>query len=89
MIDILNARCNMYKGGLLTCLAFRAIDFISLSLDVDECATSPCENAGSCVNDKGGYHCMCALGFEGSNCDGGTGPIQLMLAGALPRVTLA
>ena len=61
----------MYKGGLLTCLAFRAI-FISLSLDVDECAASPCENAGSCVNDKGGYHCMCALGFEGSNCDGGT-----------------
>ena len=40
--------------------------------DIDDCASSPCENGGSCYNDDlvNGYICYCiAAGFEGTHCE--------------------
>ena len=36
--------------------------------DVDECATSPCQNGATCTNTHGGFECVCAGGFTGTNC---------------------
>ncbi|KAJ8734395.1 hypothetical protein PYW07_014946 [Mythimna separata] len=37
-------------------------------LNIDECASSPCEN-GKCIDGIGGYTCDCAAGFEGEHCE--------------------
>uniref|UniRef100_A0A8C6QHG6 Neurogenic locus notch homolog protein 3 n=1 Tax=Nannospalax galili TaxID=1026970 RepID=A0A8C6QHG6_NANGA len=37
-------------------------------LDVDECASTPCQNGAKCVDQPDGYECRCAEG-EGVNCE--------------------
>ena len=51
-------------------LHFVSIDnwfLINLS-DIDECASSPCQNGATCVDGLNQYSCECALGFMGRNC---------------------
>jgi Calcium-binding EGF domain/EGF-like domain len=36
--------------------------------DVDECASSPCKNAGTCINQPGSYLCVCVNGWTSSDC---------------------
>ena len=38
-------------------------------LEIDNCASNPCNNHGTCVNAKNGYQCDCKAGFRGENCD--------------------
>ncbi|KAJ8679887.1 hypothetical protein QAD02_015674 [Eretmocerus hayati] len=39
-------------------------------IDVDECASNPCENHGKCVDRANGYSCRCdRTGYKGSNCE--------------------
>ena len=40
-------------------------------VDVDECASSPCQNGGTCKNEIGTYKCLCFPGYKGKNCDQG------------------
>ena len=40
--------------------------------DVNECLdNSPCKNGATCVNNVGGYQCLCAPGYTGQHCDQG------------------
>ena len=38
---------------------------------MDECASSPCQNGGTCVNSFGSYSCNCDAGDTGDNCETG------------------
>ena len=38
-------------------------------LDVDDCASSPCQNGGTCSDAINSYTCICAPGYAGSNCE--------------------
>ena len=40
----------------------------SFSADIDECASNPCENGGTCVDGVNGYTCTCAAGYSGTMC---------------------
>ena len=40
-----------------------------LLADIDECASSPCRNGGTCVNGFGSYSCNCDAGYTGDNCE--------------------
>ena len=42
---------------------------IFFATDVDECASDPCDNGGSCDDLVAGYNCTCAAGFTGANCE--------------------
>ncbi|XP_052279226.1 uncharacterized protein LOC127877412 isoform X4 [Dreissena polymorpha] len=42
---------------------------VYVSQDIDECAVSTCKNGARCVNSSGGFNCMCAMGWQGTNCD--------------------
>ena len=37
--------------------------------DIDECASSPCQNGGTCIDDLNAYTCNCIPGYEGDNCE--------------------
>ena len=38
-------------------------------LDIDDCASFPCENNGTCVDGLNGYTCRCSVGFTGDDCE--------------------
>ena len=40
-------------------------------VDIDECATNPCQNGGSCADQINGYTCSCVDGYDGINCENG------------------
>ncbi|XP_035685536.1 cartilage intermediate layer protein 2-like [Branchiostoma floridae] len=45
------------------------MDSHSLEYDIDECASDPCNNGGTCTDRVNGYTCDCAEGYEGDNCE--------------------
>ena len=38
-------------------------------LDINECASQPCQNSGQCADRVNGYTCTCADGYAGTNCE--------------------
>ena len=38
-------------------------------LDVNECASLPCLNNGTCMDDINGFTCNCASAFTGAECE--------------------
>ena len=45
--------------------------FFYFTTDVDDCASHPCKNDGTCTDQVNGFNCSCAPGFNGAKC--GTG----------------
>ena len=41
------------------------LEFVS---DIDECASSPCQNGGSCIDEINTFYCACAEGYSGYDC---------------------
>ena len=39
--------------------------------DVDECASNPCQNGGTCTHGIDTYSCVCDVGFHGHSCEFG------------------
>ena len=43
---------------------------LQLSLpDIDECASSPCQNGGTCTDAVNSYTCACVAGYNGDDCE--------------------
>ena len=45
-------------------------------VDIDECASSPCENGATCTDAVDSYTCDCIAGYTGKHCE--TGKIEEM-----------
>ena len=43
-------------------------------VSVNECDSSPCLNKGTCLDQRGGYKCICMPGKSESDLRGGKGP---------------
>ena len=41
-----------------------------IEADIDECASGPCRNGGSCLDGVASYVCDCTVGFYGTHCEG-------------------
>ena len=37
--------------------------------DIDECASNPCQNLGTCTDGVNQYVCGCVAGYTGANCE--------------------
>ena len=37
--------------------------------DIDDCASEPCQNAGTCTDGLNSYTCTCLDGWTGDNCE--------------------
>ena len=42
-----------------------------LSTDIDECASAPCQNGGTCIDQINGYMCQCVPGYTDVLCQTG------------------
>ena len=40
-----------------------------LHTDIDECASNPCQNGGTCADDVNRYDCTCEAGYTGVDCE--------------------
>lgn len=47
------------------------MDYITPDIDINECASNPCQNGATCLNEVNQYSCRCAPGYEGNNCQFG------------------
>lgn len=66
-----NGECIEKIGGGTSCCCDEGFSGSDCSVSIDYCAQSPCENSGTCVNDKAGYNCDCTSPWTGKTC--GTG----------------
>ena len=37
--------------------------------DIDDCASEPCQNDGTCIDGINSYTCACLDGWSGDNCE--------------------
>ena len=42
-----------------------------LKLDIEECASNPCQNGATCEEYLLGYECICPPGYNGTHCEQG------------------
>ena len=38
-------------------------------VNINECASSPCQNEGICLDKINAYQCRCQTGYNGTNCE--------------------
>ena len=59
-------------------------------IDINECASNPCENAGQCVDGVASFTCRCTAGFRGTRCEESElrlGPMMTSSNGNIFRIT--
>ena len=66
-----------YGYGFYWCL--KILFPVPFSLEINECLTiKPCKNGATCVNNVGGYRCLCAPGYKGQHCEQGSKIILIL-----------
>lgn len=54
--------------GSYKCLCLAGYTGTHCETDINECASSPCQNGGSCVDGVNSYTCICPEGYYGALC---------------------
>uniref|UniRef100_A0A8D3E221 DeltaB n=1 Tax=Scophthalmus maximus TaxID=52904 RepID=A0A8D3E221_SCOMX len=62
------ATCTNTGQGSYTCTCRPGFTGANCQVNVDDCASSPCQNAGTCQDGVNDYTCSCTLGYTGKNC---------------------
>ena len=68
-VFILNYSLNCRFKSPITSMIYILSKFISLA-NIDECASSPCQNGSTCTDQVNMYSCTCEDGWTGTYCFG-------------------
>ncbi|XP_078382582.1 uncharacterized protein LOC144665249 [Oculina patagonica] len=77
-----NGKCQYgFTDKAFRCLCSAGFEGELCEKDVDDCASGPCQNGGSCSDKVNGFNCSCQPGFTGTQCeidvdDCASGPCQ-------------
>lgn len=62
--------CNVSTADpYYTCTCGAGYTGPTCSVNIDECASSPCLHGATCVDGVNGYTCSCASGYTGTHCE--------------------
>lgn len=59
----------MDEGDSHTCLCTSGYTGSYCDVEIDECASNPCQHGSTCSDKLGTYLCTCTAGFQGQNCE--------------------
>lgn len=59
---------SVVRGPRFECVCVVGTTGSRCEVNIDECASSPCDN-GKCIDGIGGYTCDCFAGYEGEHCE--------------------
>ena len=68
MEHIVKMVCNKFSS--LCSMFIQITPYISL--EINECESTPCSNGATCVDLLDSYHCICVFGYNGTHCHHGT-----------------
>lgn len=49
------------------------------SVNIDECASTPCRHGGTCIDDVNDYRCNCYAGYTGTLALSAARPLRLLI----------
>lgn len=55
-------------GQSVLCRCQAGFTGANCQVNIDDCASAPCQNAGTCQDGVNDYTCSCTLGYTGKNC---------------------
>ena len=58
------------SSSMFICICF-FLFYFHFEPDIDECASNPCLNGGTCIDRVNGFKCSCVPGFRGTRCQTG------------------
>ncbi|XP_060727662.1 protein jagged-2 isoform X1 [Tachysurus vachellii] len=64
-----HGRCVSQSGGNFTCACLPGFTGTYCHENVNDCASSPCVNGGTCLDGINTFSCVCRDGWEGQLCD--------------------
>ena len=53
--------------------------FKIVHLDIDDCASEPCHNSGTCIDGVGMFTCQCVTGYTGDQCETSEGVLGYVI----------
>ncbi|XP_016388777.1 protein jagged-2 [Sinocyclocheilus rhinocerous] len=64
-----HGRCISQSGGNFTCACQPGFTGTYCHENINDCASSPCQNGGTCIDDIDSFRCVCPDGFDGQLCE--------------------
>uniref|UniRef100_A0A673LN32 Protein jagged-2 n=1 Tax=Sinocyclocheilus rhinocerous TaxID=307959 RepID=A0A673LN32_9TELE len=64
-----HGRCISQSGGNFTCACQPGFTGTYCHENVNDCASSPCQSGGTCIDDIDSFRCVCPDGFDGQLCE--------------------
>uniref|UniRef100_A0AAX7VFF1 Delta-like protein n=1 Tax=Astatotilapia calliptera TaxID=8154 RepID=A0AAX7VFF1_ASTCA len=75
-------RCISLPAGNFSCSCDPGFTGTYCHENINDCASSPCKNGGTCIDEINSFKCFCPDGWEGSLCDVG----ECLLSDSFPDV---